>query len=88
MPRIEIYTRDHCPYCEMAKRLLQSKGQTWEEINLSREPERTDEMVERSGGRRTVPEIFVDGRLIGGYDDLAALESSGELDRLLAGTEA
>lgn len=83
MPRIEIYTRDRCPYCEMAKRLLRSKGQDFEEVNLSREPERTQEMVERAGGRQTVPEIFVDGRLVGGYDDLAALESRGELDRLL-----
>ena len=84
MAKIEIYSKDVCPYCTMAKRLLQNKGQEWEEINLSREPERTDEMQQRSGGRMTVPQIFLDGKLIGGYDDLAALESAGELDALLA----
>jgi len=84
MAKIEIYSKDVCPYCTMAKRLLENKGQKWEEINLSREPERTDEMMARSGGRMTVPEIFIDDKLIGGYDALAALESAGELDALLA----
>jgi glutaredoxin 3 len=82
--KIEIYTKDVCPYCTMAKRLLENKGQEWEEINLSREPGRVDEMIERSGGRMTVPEIFIDGTLVGGYDDLAALETKGELDPMLA----
>ena len=84
MAKIEIYTRTTCPYCTMAKRLLENKGQNWEEINLDTSPERTDEMLERSGGKRTVPEIFIDGALIGGYDDLAALETEGKLDGLLA----
>ena len=84
MAKIEIYSKTTCPYCVMAKRLLESKGQTFEEINLNQSPERTDEMVERSGGRMTVPEIFIDDKLIGGYDDLAALETAGELDALLA----
>lgn len=84
MPKkIEIYTRDICPYCTMAKRLLQSKGQSWEEINLNEQPERAEEMLERSGGRTTVPEIFIDGKLIGGYDNLAALEQAGELNGIL-----
>ncbi len=83
MAKIEIYTKTACPYCQMAKKLLASKGQEFEEIDLSVAPERTEEMMERSGGRRTVPEIFIDGRLIGGYDDLAALHSKGELDELL-----
>lgn len=84
MAKIEIYSKDTCPYCTMAKRLLDNKGQEWEEINLTTDPGRTDEMIERSGGRTTVPEVFIDGKLIGGFDDLAALESSGELDKLLA----
>jgi len=84
MAKIEIYTRTTCPYCIMAKRLLENKGQNWEEINLDTSPERTDEMLERSGGKRTVPEIFIDGTLVGGYDDLAALETEGKLDALLA----
>lgn len=84
MAKIEIYSKDTCPYCTMAKRLLGNKGQKWEEINLTKDPGRIDEMVERSGGRMTVPEIFIDGKLIGGFDDLAALDKAGELDKLLA----
>ena len=84
MAKIEIYTRTTCPYCTMAKRLLENKGQEWEEINLDQDPDRTTEMLERTGGKRTVPEIFIDGLLVGGYDDLAALESGGGLDSLLA----
>ncbi len=83
MAKIEIYTKNTCPYCTMAKRLLESKGQEWEEINLNQQPERTDEMIERTGGKMSVPEIFIDDKLVGGYDDLAALESAGELDALL-----
>lgn len=84
MAKIEIYTRTTCSYCIRAKSLLENKGQKWEEIDLDISPERTDEMLERSGGRKTVPEIFIDGTLIGGYDDLAALEAEGKLDPLLA----
>ena len=84
MAKIEIYTTTTCPYCTMAKRLLENKGQKWEEINLDQSPDRLDEMLERSGGRRSVPEIFIDGKLVGGYDDLVALESAGKLDALLA----
>ncbi len=83
MAKIEIYSKNTCPYCVMAKRLLESKGQTWTEINLDQEPDRLDEMLERTGGRRTVPEIFIDGQLIGGYDDLAKLQSEGRLDEIL-----
>jgi thioredoxin reductase (NADPH) len=83
MPSILIYQRPTCPYCEMAKRLLSAKGQTWTSVDLDREPGRLPEMIERSGGRRTVPQIFFGERHIGGYDDLEALERSGELDRLL-----
>ena len=84
MAKIEIYSRSTCPYCIRAKGLLQNKGQKWEEIDLGISPERTDEMIQRAGGRHTVPEIFIDNELIGGYDELAALEAAGKLDALLA----
>ena len=84
MPQVTLYTKPYCPFCTMAKRLLESKGQEYEEINLSQHPERTDEMIERSGGKMSVPEIFISGKLIGGFDDLAALETAGKLDPLLA----
>jgi len=85
MPRIEIYTRDFCPYCTLAKRLLKTKGLAWQEINLSRNPERSGEMLQRAKGRTTVPEIFIQGSLIGGWDHLSAMERAGKLDLLLAG---
>ncbi len=82
MPSILMYSRTTCPYCDRAKRLLESKGQTWTEINLDDDPERRDEMIEKSG-RRTVPQIWIGDRHVGGYDDLAALDAAGELDPLL-----
>ena len=85
MPNIEIYTKDYCPYSWRAKALLESKGTLYEEIDVTHDPEREREMIARLG-RRTVPEIFFDGRLIGGSDELHALEASGELDRLLGGS--
>jgi thioredoxin reductase (NADPH) len=82
MPPIVIYTKATCPYCDMAKRLLASKGQTWTEIDIEAEPQRRREMVERSG-RATVPQIWIGERHVGGFDDLAALEDAGTLDSLL-----
>lgn len=84
MAKVEIYTTPICGFCAMAKRLLTQKGVAFEEIDVMRHPERRAEMVERSGGRRTVPQIFIDGRGIGGCDDLHALERRGALDPLLA----
>jgi glutaredoxin 3 len=83
MAEVEIYTTPLCPYCWRAKRLLDRKGVAFVEIDLWQYPERRAEMIERAGGRRTVPQLFVDGRAIGGADELAALESSGELDAML-----
>jgi glutaredoxin 3 len=83
MPKVEIYTTPLCPYCYRAKRLLSRKGVEFEEIDLWREGARRAEMVERAQGRTTVPQIFIDGRGIGGSDELAELEAEGELDRLL-----
>jgi len=81
-PRIEMYTTSWCPYCERARALLRDKGATYEEISLEAEPARREEMIRRSG-RRTVPQIFIDGQHIGGCDDLHALESAGGLEPLL-----
>ncbi len=83
MATVEIYTRAWCPYCRMAKRLLEQKGQEFIELDVDRDADRYREMLERSEGRRTVPEIFIDGELIGGYDDLSAMDASGRLDERL-----
>lgn len=80
---IEMYTTSWCPYCVRAKALLQKKGQTVDEINIEEVDGARDLMVERSGGRMTVPQIFIDGHHVGGCDDLYALEAQGKLDALL-----
>jgi glutaredoxin 3 len=82
-PRVIVYSQPFCGYCTAAKRLLQEKGAEFTELDVMVEAGRRTEMIERSG-RRTVPQIFIDGRHVGGYDDLSALDRSGELDRLLA----
>jgi glutaredoxin 3 len=87
MPHIVVYTTSACPYCHAAKRLLQSKHAAFEEISVDGDPEARAEMSRRAEGRRTVPQIFIDGRPIGGCDDLHALDSTGELDRLLSANE-
>jgi glutaredoxin 3 len=84
MAQVEIYTTPFCPYCSRAKRLLGEKGVAFVEIDLWQFPERRAEMIERAGGGRTVPQLFVDGRAIGGSDELAELERSGELDAILS----
>jgi glutaredoxin 3 len=82
MAAIEIYSRGTCPYCVAAKRLLAAKGQSWTEVDVGALPERHAEMIERSG-RSTVPQIWIGGRHVGGFDDLAALDRAGQLDPLL-----
>lgn len=82
MRRITIYTTPMCPYCVRAKALLQQKGAAFEEVDVFMDREARVEMEEKSG-RRTVPQIFIDDVHVGGCEDLAALESSGELDPLL-----
>ncbi len=84
MAHIEIYTKAFCPYCSRAKKLLGDKGASYDEIDLTMGGPRRAEMVDRAGGRTTVPQIFIDGRHIGGSDDLAALDRRGQLDELLA----
>ncbi len=83
MAAIEIYTTPMCPYCWRAKRLLDSKDVTYEEINLWEQSHRREEMVRRADGRTSVPQIFIDGAAVGGSDELAALEQEGRLDALL-----
>jgi glutaredoxin 3 len=84
MVDIVIYTSPVCPYCIKAKNLLKQKGQSWKEIDVSQDPAIRDDMVAKAGGRRTVPQIFINGQHIGGSDDLHALDKQGKLDPLLA----
>jgi len=79
-----MYSTTWCGYCQRARSLLARKGVAVREIKVDEDPQQRDIMVERSGGRRTVPQIFVGDRHVGGYDDLAALDRAGELDKLLA----
>ena len=85
MPTIEMYTTFFCPFCTRAKGLLKKKGVEFTEFGIDGDPMLRQQMTERSGGGRTVPQIFIDGKSIGGSDELVALEMSGELDRLLQG---
>jgi glutaredoxin 3 len=84
MPKVVIYSTPYCPYCLMAKRLLSKKGVAYEDIDVSGNWELRDKLVEMSGGRMTVPQIWVGETHVGGYDDLSALERAGKLDPLLA----
>ena len=83
MSKVQIYTTDWCPYCNAAKAVLDGKGVAYDEIDVT-DPKLRDEMVARANGRRTVPQIFIGERHVGGYDDMAALERRGQLDPLLA----
>ncbi len=83
MPAITMYSKSWCPYCDRAKSLLRGKGQEWSEIDIEADSARLSEMLQRSGGRRTVPQIFIGERYVGGFQELAALEGAGELDALL-----
>ena len=84
MPPIEIYTSPYCPYCSAAKDLLRHKGADFSEIDISSAPERRQEMIERTSGRTTVPQIFIGKTHVGGCDDHYALDAAGGLDPLLA----
>lgn len=84
MKRIEIYTTRTCPFCIAAKALLSSKGAPYEEIDVGADPALRAAMTQRAGGRRSVPQIFIGGEHVGGYDDLHALDRAGKLDPMLA----
>jgi len=85
MAKVEIYTKMGCPYCVRAKSLLNSKGAAFEEYDITMGGPKRAEMLERSNGGWTVPQIFIDDAHVGGSDDLAELEREGRLDALLAG---
>jgi len=84
MKQVILYTTPICGYCAAAKRLLQSKGAAYQEIDVMRDPSKREEMTQKAHGRRTVPQIFIGETHVGGYDDMAALERDGKLDTLLA----
>lgn len=84
MKLVEIYTTPYCPYCIAAKRLLAKKDVPFKETDVSRDPDLRAAMTKRAGGGRTVPQIFIGGKHVGGSDDLHALEHRGALDPLLA----
>jgi glutaredoxin 3 len=82
-PKVQMYATDWCPYCERARRLFRAKGIDFEEIDVEMSPEARAAMSARSGGRDTVPQIFIGDRHVGGSDELQALEATGGLDALL-----
>ena len=84
MANVEIYTKMFCPYCSAAKALLNAKGVAFEEYDISMGGPKRVEMIERARGGSTVPQIFIDGKHVGGCDDIHALDSAGKLDPLLA----
>ena len=82
--KVEVYTTSYCPFCTRAKSLLKNKGVSFEEIDVTEDAELRQKMIDLSGGRRTVPEIFIDGKIVGGYDELKALDDAGTLDSMLS----
>ena len=82
-PEITMYSTGWCPYCDRARGLLQRKGATFSEVKVDEDPAQRDLMLKRSGGRRTVPQIFLGARHVGGLDDLHALDKAGDLDKML-----
>lgn len=83
MAKVVVYTTGYCPYCVRAKNLLKHKGVPFEEVDVGNDDALREKMIEESG-RRTVPQIFINDRPIGGFDELYALDQDGELDRILA----
>jgi glutaredoxin 3 len=83
MPNIEVYTQPWCPYCSRVVSILNDKGVTFREIDARHGTQERQESIRRSGGRTTVPQVFIDGQHIGGCDDLMALDRAGKLDPLL-----
>jgi len=83
MKNVEMYTGPLCVFCDRAKALLIKKGVSFKEINLASDPNKMDEMIKKTNGMKTVPQIFIDGQHIGGNDKLQALENEGKLNSLL-----
>lgn len=88
MAKIEIYSSLLCPYCYRAKALLKKKHAAFDEIMVDGRPKVRSEMIERAGGRTSVPQVFIDGRHVGGSDELYQLDADGRLDPMLAGQAA
>ncbi len=84
MAEVIIYRTTYCPYCDMAKRLFSNLGQKFKEIDVTNDHDLRIKLVSMSGGRRTVPQIFIDGTSVGGYTDVVALQKSGKLAEMLA----
>ncbi len=84
MAKVEIYSWSHCPFCNKAKRLLESKNIEYIDHDITDDEAARDKMTERTGGLRSVPQIFIDGKHIGGCDDIHTLDDKGGLDELLA----
>ena len=82
--KIVIYTADNCPYCTTAKKLLDSKGLSYSEINISNDNEKRKDLMQKSGGQRAVPQIFINDQHIGGHSDLSKLSIQGKLEKILA----
>ncbi|MGB0135505.1 glutaredoxin 3 [Dokdonella sp.] len=87
MASVELYSTAVCPYCVAAKNLLKQKGFEYEEIRIDMDPVRRDEMLSRTGGRRSVPQIFVNGFHVGGFEELVAADRSGKLAEFAAGSK-
>ncbi|MBL8637655.1 MAG: glutaredoxin 3 [Alphaproteobacteria bacterium] len=83
MAKVEIYSTTYCPYCVRAKQLLDAKDVDYTEIDVTGDEAARFDLVEKSGGRKTVPQIFINGVSVGGYDDLRLLEETGKLEALL-----
>ena|SRR5271165_3919060 len=86
--KIEIYTTTYCPFCDRAKALLKRKGASYQEIDVTADTDLRIAMMERAGGRKSVPEIFIDGELVGGFEQLKALDDAGKLDPMLGSATA
>ena len=86
--RVVIYGDEYCAYCAAARMLFTRKGIPFEDVVVSKDPVRFDEMLVKSGGRRTIPQVFIGDVHVGGFDNLCSLDKSGELDKLLAGDVA
>ena len=83
MKKVTIYSGSPCPYCEAAKALLKSKNISFEELNIWQDPSKAKEMLQRTNGARTIPQIFIGDKYVGGYNELKALEVAGKLNSLL-----
>jgi glutaredoxin 3 len=83
-PEVLVYSGPNCPYCDRAKALLQKKGVAFQEFNVRADQQKFEEMLVKSNGRKTIPQIFINGRHVGGCDDLYALNAEGKLDPLLS----